>query len=526
MLTESGVKLLDFGLAKLRERGRADAAPSPLDEQSTGTALSPEGTLVGTIAYMSPEQLEGRPVDARTDIYALGLIIYEMVTGQRAFAQRQPGRSHRRHPQGRAAADVGRPAENAGAARADRAHRAGARIRTSGGRTPAISPVSLPMWRTTRTPPRSRPRDAAPAAGCRSGRSPLPPRRSSLRSIGMAGTVWNRNPIGNSIRNPQSAIRNLVVLPCRASGDPTARAYCDGLTDTLSARIDAARGLARPGDHLDARSPSAAGDGRHAGAPRVRRDAHPRGRHRAGRRPVAGQLRADRRDDAAADRCVFRHVAGQRSLRLAGPRRHLGRRRARAAAERRRASDAARQRHARAGSAGAVSAGPRLPAELPDARQHRRRHRPVQSRHCAGSALRSGVRGARRRVLAQVRGVERTDAAWNRRAPPARRRSRSIRNCRRRTPASAPSRSAPERSKTRCRSSSARSIGNRPATRRTSASRARRPAAAPRPKPKPPTGARSRSGRSTGRRTCGSAPSIASALDTPTPCASTSWPSP
>jgi serine/threonine protein kinase len=87
MLTEGGVKLLDFGLAKLRERGDSGAVRSPLDDQSTGVALSPEGTLVGTIAYMSPEQLEGGIVDARTDIYALGLIVYEMITGQRAFAK-------------------------------------------------------------------------------------------------------------------------------------------------------------------------------------------------------------------------------------------------------------------------------------------------------------------------------------------------------------------------------------------------------------------------------------------------------
>ena len=84
----AGVKLLDFGLAKLRdERRRPPVTGSPLDDQSTGVAISPEGTLVGTIAYMSPEQLEGRVVDARTDIYALGLIVYEMITGQRAFAK-------------------------------------------------------------------------------------------------------------------------------------------------------------------------------------------------------------------------------------------------------------------------------------------------------------------------------------------------------------------------------------------------------------------------------------------------------
>src|SRR5437899_1990873 len=72
MLTESGVKLLDFGLAKLRERLETGVLRSPLDDQSTGEALSPEGTLIGTIAYMSPEQLEGRPVDSRTDLYAPG----------------------------------------------------------------------------------------------------------------------------------------------------------------------------------------------------------------------------------------------------------------------------------------------------------------------------------------------------------------------------------------------------------------------------------------------------------------------
>ena len=80
------MKLLDFGLAKLRERD-SGAEQSPLDDLSTGTALSPEGTLVGTIAYMSPEQLEGRPVDARTDIFALGADLYEMITGQRAFGR-------------------------------------------------------------------------------------------------------------------------------------------------------------------------------------------------------------------------------------------------------------------------------------------------------------------------------------------------------------------------------------------------------------------------------------------------------
>ena len=85
MLTKSGTKLLDFGLAKLK----GDAAEvSPLSRMPTQDASAPltaEGTILGTLQYMAPEQLEGKEADARTDIFAFGLIVYEMVTGQKAF---------------------------------------------------------------------------------------------------------------------------------------------------------------------------------------------------------------------------------------------------------------------------------------------------------------------------------------------------------------------------------------------------------------------------------------------------------
>lgn len=84
MLTRSGVKLLDFGIAKQREIHKPDSTPSM---GATATALGTiEGTLVGTVPYMAPEQLEMRPVDARTDIFAFGCVLYEMTTGQPAFA--------------------------------------------------------------------------------------------------------------------------------------------------------------------------------------------------------------------------------------------------------------------------------------------------------------------------------------------------------------------------------------------------------------------------------------------------------
>ncbi len=82
MLTKAGAKLLDFGLARSGV-GLGDAAgPTELTEAKPLTA---EGTVVGTIQYMAPEQLEGAEADARTDIFALGALVYEMATGRRAF---------------------------------------------------------------------------------------------------------------------------------------------------------------------------------------------------------------------------------------------------------------------------------------------------------------------------------------------------------------------------------------------------------------------------------------------------------
>ena len=85
MLTRSGAKLLDFGLARA-----GDSAPLALSPSSGLTDVLPapltqEGTVVGTWPYLSPEQLTGRPVDARSDIFALGAVLFEMLTARRAF---------------------------------------------------------------------------------------------------------------------------------------------------------------------------------------------------------------------------------------------------------------------------------------------------------------------------------------------------------------------------------------------------------------------------------------------------------
>src|SRR6185295_8195349 len=87
MLTESGAKLLDFGLAKLSLQAQASGTSSSAGTMAGGQPLSATtpGTILGTMQYMAPEQLEGHEADARTDIFAFGAVLYEMITGKRAF---------------------------------------------------------------------------------------------------------------------------------------------------------------------------------------------------------------------------------------------------------------------------------------------------------------------------------------------------------------------------------------------------------------------------------------------------------
>jgi eukaryotic-like serine/threonine-protein kinase len=84
MLTKTGAKLMDFGLAK--QTGPAQLGARPSEMAAEQSKLTNAGVVVGTFQYMAPEQLEGKDTDARTDIFALGETIYEMVTGKPAFS--------------------------------------------------------------------------------------------------------------------------------------------------------------------------------------------------------------------------------------------------------------------------------------------------------------------------------------------------------------------------------------------------------------------------------------------------------
>ncbi len=81
MLTKAGAKLLDFGIAKAFAPAKAGGETT----EHRAPDLTERGLIVGTVQYMAPEQIEGGPIDSRTDIFALGAVLYEMVTGRKAF---------------------------------------------------------------------------------------------------------------------------------------------------------------------------------------------------------------------------------------------------------------------------------------------------------------------------------------------------------------------------------------------------------------------------------------------------------
>ena len=230
MLTPRGAKLLDFGLATLSASLRPVAADEIATLSTTRVNLTSEGEVPGTLPYMAPEQFEGTVADPRSDIFAFGAVLYEVVTGRRAFTGTSQAKiivqiltedpPAMTLPAGEAPAAVERI------------------VRTCLAKNPderwqdASDLVRELRWIVQDE------RQRAPAR-----RGKLPPAASRLPHPVLLGTlvVAMAVPIGVAVwpRAPAAAAsRLLVVLPCHAIGDTNLeQRYCDGLAATLTAKL-------------------------------------------------------------------------------------------------------------------------------------------------------------------------------------------------------------------------------------------------------------------------------------------------
>jgi eukaryotic-like serine/threonine-protein kinase len=233
-LTEDGrVKILDFGLAR-QEPGAAAGAESAL---ATVTATEP-GTVMGTATYMSPEQVRGLPVDARSDIFSLGSVLYEMVTGRRAFPGKTAADSMaailKDTPPDPAESGKAIPLALARVIRRCLEKAPDERFQSARDLTYALGDIAsttgsaVQMSGVAKAQLAARPgRVAAVAVG-------LVVLAAALLAVVDVGGLRTHLTGGTK----GAAIRSLAVLPLRnLSGDPTQEYFADGMTEELIAGL-------------------------------------------------------------------------------------------------------------------------------------------------------------------------------------------------------------------------------------------------------------------------------------------------
>ena len=239
------VKVLDFGLAKLTER--SEAANSETETRKLSERTTP-GLVMGTVAYMSPEQARGLPVDSRTDIWSLGVVIYELVTGQKPFGGKTPTdvivsiASQEPPPLTSFSSEIPAKLDQiVGKALAKDAER---RYQTADELFSDLKSLR---------------RDLDIQRGVETLKEPGPHiftrKRILIASavvvmLFVAGFVYTRFIRQRLLAAPPSEVRSLAVLPLEnLSGDPSQEYFADGMTDALItdlAKIGALRVVSRP----------------------------------------------------------------------------------------------------------------------------------------------------------------------------------------------------------------------------------------------------------------------------------------
>ncbi|HEV2762249.1 MAG TPA: protein kinase [Pyrinomonadaceae bacterium] len=260
------VKVLDFGLAKLAPQHASAGAEAP----AHSTMKTSPGVIMGTVAYMSPEQARGLEVDARTDVWSLGVVLYEMVAGRQPFegatptdiiisvAGREPAPLSRYAPE--APAELERIVSKALAKDRQERYQTAEELLNDLKRLSRGLEIEAEVGRSQRTVEGDGPAALAPrdeqAVTLRLPRRRARPRRTlALAALAVAlvvaGLVYALSlRRGPSRAGPQTEITSLAVLPLEnLSGDPSEDYFAEGMTEALItdlAKIGALRVTSRP----------------------------------------------------------------------------------------------------------------------------------------------------------------------------------------------------------------------------------------------------------------------------------------